>query len=137
MSRIVAPHHRDCPRSVGMFAIRAESPNSPRDSRDRAVVIVDYRRYHQITGFERNEIVRRHVGAKQAKKSRYSGTRAAGKTTERRKQCRRIAEAGVIVVRETSLKVSSSRRPSARVSRASSDNGDAGGGRGKKKRAEK
>lgn len=51
-----------------MFAIRAESPNSLGDSRHRAVVTADYRRYHQITGVERNEIVRRHVGAKQAKK---------------------------------------------------------------------
>lgn len=51
-----------------MFAIRAESPNSSEDSRNRAVVTVDYRRYHQIIGLERNEIVRRYVGAKQAKK---------------------------------------------------------------------
>jgi len=51
-----------------MFAITAESPNSPGDSRDRAVITVDYRRYHEITGLERNEIVRQHVGAKQAEK---------------------------------------------------------------------
>lgn len=61
-----------------MFAITAESPNSPGDSRDRAVVTVDYRRYHQITGLERNEIVHQHVGAKQAKKSHYSRIRTAG-----------------------------------------------------------
>ena len=61
-----------------MFAITAESPNSPGDSRDRAVITVDYRRYHQITGLERNEIVRQHVGAKQAEKSYYSRIRAAG-----------------------------------------------------------
>lgn len=63
-------------RAAETFAIRAESPNSPGDPRDRAVVTVDYRRYHRITGLERNEIVRRHVGAKQAKKSHYSGIRA-------------------------------------------------------------
>lgn len=68
-----------CVSSAGMFAIRAESPNSSEDSRDRAVVTVDYRRYHQITGLERNEIVRRYVGAKQAKKSHYSEIRVAGK----------------------------------------------------------
>lgn len=51
-----------------MFAIRAESPNSLGDSRDRAVVTVDYRRYHQITGLERNEIVRRHVGCEASEK---------------------------------------------------------------------
>lgn len=55
-------------RVAGMFAIRAESPNSLEDSRDRAVVTVDYRRYHQITGVGRNEIVRRHVGARWAEK---------------------------------------------------------------------
>lgn len=44
-----------------------------------------------------------------------------------------IVEASGIVVRETSLKVSSSRRPSARISRASSDNGDAPRGGGKKR----
>lgn len=108
-----------------MSAIRAESPNSPGDSRDRVVVTVDYRRYHQITGLERNEIVRRHVGAKQAKKSHYSGiARRRAKEVQKQEEEEEMEKAGGIVVRETSLKVSSSRRPSARVSRASSDNGE-------------
>lgn len=70
MPRILAFHRRECSRS--------ESPNSSEDSRDRAVVTVDYRRYHQITGLERNEIVHRYVGAKQAKKSHYTEIGAAG-----------------------------------------------------------
>jgi len=76
-----------------MFAITAESPNSSGDSRDRAVVTVDYRRYHQITRLERNEIVRQHVGAKQAEKSHYSGIRAVEKVGAEVVQSRRQAAA--------------------------------------------
>lgn len=104
-----------------LFAIRAESPNSLGDSRDRAVVTVDHRRYYQITGVERNEIVRRHVGAKQAKKKVAIAGRGWWEKWEEVVQNRRQ---GGVVVRETSLKVSSDCRPSARLSRASSDNGD-------------
>lgn len=73
MFRILAFHRRECSRLEPSHPILSE------DSRDRAVVTVDYRRYHQITGLERNEIVRWYVGAKQAKKSHYSEIRAAGK----------------------------------------------------------
>lgn len=71
-------------RVAGMFAIRAESPNSLEDSRDRAVVTVDYRRYHQITGVGRNEIVRRHVGARRARKKKEKKVTTAGYGRRRR-----------------------------------------------------
>lgn len=41
--------------------LRDESPTFPEDSGDRAVITVDYRRYYQIIGLERNEIVRQYV----------------------------------------------------------------------------
>lgn len=105
------------------LAISAESPNSPGDPRDRAVVTVDYRRYHRITGLERNEIVRRHVGAKQAKKSHYSGIRAGGRETRGRKEEGRERDSRRHrSTRETSLKVSSNRRPSSALP-PSSNNG--------------
>lgn len=76
-------------RAAETFAIRAESPNSPRDPRDRAVVTVDYRRYHRITGLERNEIVRRHVGAKQAKKVTIAEYGRAGEQAGRQAEGKR------------------------------------------------